>query len=448
MKKIIAICMAALLLLAALPVSLVLADGAIAISGSVDKAAACAGQEITLTLSIANNPGLTGWNVTAAFDKAAFELVSLTAGSVFPASGMSYGPVDNPNATPTPTVSNGLAAATFADFVNPDVAGDGVLFTAKLKVKADAADGDYEIVVGTKNDDLGNFSNQAWGEFDVNFSNVSVKVGHSYDNACDASCNACGATRDVPGHVSNAAYACQAGKCTECGADVAASAEHTYDNTCDVDCNVCGETRTAGAHVSNAAYACHAGQCTICGADVPAASEHTYTYACDAHCAICGDLTNTEAAHKVGKVDAHDPDCHRDGNVEYWTCAYCGNVWLDEAMTQVSNKLSVIIPAKGDVEVKHVPAKEATVDAEGNIEYWYCEECEQFWTDEALTQLTNSKSVILPKLEPQPTEPTTKPDDTQTPTKPMGENVAVILVSGIIALIAAAAVVLFSKKKA
>ena len=400
MKKIIAICMAALLLLAALPVSLVLADGAIAISGSVDKAAACAGQEITLTLSIANNPGLTGWNVTAAFDKAAFELVSLTAGSVFPASGMSYGPVDNPNATPTPTVSNGLAAATFADFVNPDVAGDGVLFTAKLKVKADAADGDYEIVVGTKNDDLGNFSNQAWGEFDVNFSNVSVKVGH------------------------------------------------TYDNTCDVDCNVCGETRTAGAHVSNAAYACHAGQCTICGADVPAASEHTYTYACDAHCAICGDLTNTEAAHKVGKVDAHDPDCHRDGNVEYWTCAYCGNVWLDEAMTQVSNKLSVIIPAKGDVEVKHVPAKEATVDAEGNIEYWYCEECEQFWTDEALTQLTNSKSVILPKLEPQPTEPTTKPDDTQTPTKPMGENVAVILVSGIIALIAAAAVVLFSKKKA
>ena len=427
MKKIIAICMAALLLLAALPVSLVLADGAIEISGSADKTAACAGQEFTLTVSMANNPGLVGWNVQAIFDESAFELTAINFGTAFPASGLSKGPLKSP------------ASVTFADFIaETDYVANGVLYTANFKVKADAADGVYEIALATKDNDLANFSDLAWSEFAVNFGKVAITVGHSYDNACDATCNACGASRDVAGHNTNAAYACQAGKCTECGADVAASAAHTYANACDADCDVCGETRTAGAHVYT--NECDA-DCNECGETRVA--PHKYTYACDAHCAICGELTNAEAAHKVGKVEAHEPDCHRDGNVEYWTCAYCGNVWLDEAMTQVSNKKSVVIPAKGG-EVKHIEAKAATVDAEGNIEYWFCETCEQFWADEALTQLTNSKNVILPKLEPAPTQP----DDTQAPTKPMGENVAVILVSGLIALIAAAAVVLFSKKKA
>ena len=40
---------------------------------------------------------------------------------------------------------------------------------------------------------------------------------HSYDNACDVTCNGCSATREVSGHV--------------------------YDNSCDVDCNECNETR-------------------------------------------------------------------------------------------------------------------------------------------------------------------------------------------------------------
>ena len=45
---------------------------------------------------------------------------------------------------------------------------------------------------------------------------------HTYDNACDVTCNACGEEREA--------------------------GEHTYDNACDVTCNVCGEEREVSGH--------------------------------------------------------------------------------------------------------------------------------------------------------------------------------------------------------
>ena len=47
-------------------------------------------------------------------------------------------------------------------------------------------------------------------------------------------------------------------------------------------------------------------------------------------------------------------------------------------------------------KVTHVEAVAPTCENEGNIEYWYCEECVTVWTDEGLTQLTNFKNVIVP----------------------------------------------------
>jgi ribosomal protein L37AE/L43A len=94
-------------------------------------------------------------------------------------------------------------------------------------------------------------------------------------------------------------------------------------------------------------------------------------------------------------MDAVAPGCHMDGNVEYWVCYDCGSVWTDEALTQVSNIKSVILPATGG-EVVHFEAVAPNCHMNGNIEYWVCYECEQVWQDEALTQLTNIKNVVLP----------------------------------------------------
>ena len=123
------------------------------------------------------------------------------------------------------------------------------------------------------------------------------------------------------------------------------------------------------------------------------ACEHEYFYACDAHCMHCGELTNEDAAHSIIKVEAVEAVCGSNGNVEYYTCEYCGGCWLDEALTLVTNRFSVI--TFKDHNIVHVEAVDATCFEQGNVEYWYCSDCETVWADEALTQITNHKNVIV-----------------------------------------------------
>ena len=101
------------------------------------------------------------------------------------------------------------------------------------------------------------------------------------------------------------------------------------------------------------------------------------------------------ATHKnIIHMEAVAPGCHYEGHVEHWYCADCNMLWIDEDLLQISNHKSVILPELGG-DVVHVEAKDPTCTENGNIEYWYCEHCEQVWQDEARTQLTNHKNVIV-----------------------------------------------------
>ncbi len=127
--------------------------------------------------------------------------------------------------------------------------------------------------------------------------------------------------------------------------------------------------------------------------DVPSC-EHEYTYACDKVCAKCGELTNEAAEHNVTHVEAVDATCDAPGNVEYWYCDICGSAWLDAECTIVTNMMSVVTPIAHNVI--HVEAKDATCFEPGNIEYWYCEDCGAAWLDELCHLNTNLNAVILP----------------------------------------------------
>ena len=119
----------------------------------------------------------------------------------------------------------------------------------------------------------------------------------------------------------------------------------------------------------------------------------------------CTEVTNSKSVilPAVGGEEVHmeavEPGCHFDGNIEYWVCYDCEQVWADEALTQLTNSKNVVVPATGSENFYHVEAVASTCFSEGNIEYWYCDECEQVWQDEALTQLTNRKNVVVPALE-------------------------------------------------
>ena len=95
-----------------------------------------------------------------------------------------------------------------------------------------------------------------------------------------------------------------------------------------------------------------------------------------------------------------DATCTADGNEEYWTCETCGNHFSDaEGKTEIELS-DTVIPATGHNLIK-TEANKATVDASGNIEYWYCSDCEKYFKDEkGEHEITLDETIIakLPKL--------------------------------------------------
>ncbi len=129
------------------------------------------------------------------------------------------------------------------------------------------------------------------------------ECAHTYDNACDVTCNDCGETRVVEDHVYD--NACDT-DCNVCGDERTAS-DHVYDNACDASCNVCGDESTPAAHVYD--NACDT-SCNVCG-DERTPADHVYDNACDASCNVCGD-ERTPADHVYD--NACDTDCNVCGD--------------------------------------------------------------------------------------------------------------------------------------
>ena len=159
---------------------------------------------------------------------------------------------------------------------------------------------------------------------------------HTYDNACDADCNVCGATRTPSAHAYD--NACDA-DCNACGA-TREVADHAYDNACDVDCNVCGATREVADHTYESAVTtaptCGADgvrtyTCSACGdayTEVePATGAHTYDNACDTDCNGCG-ATREVADHTYESAVTTAPTCTTDG-VRTYTCTACGDSYTE-----------------------------------------------------------------------------------------------------------------------
>ena len=125
---------------------------------------------------------------------------------------------------------------------------------------------------------------------------TDTKVGHSYDNACDSDCNACGYTRvithDFTGEWTRDAthhwHVCETEGCEITDSKI----EHSYDGVCDVDCNTCGYIRTVthdftGEWIKDATHHWHI--CATNGCEViDTKVGHSYDNACDSDCNACG----------------------------------------------------------------------------------------------------------------------------------------------------------------
>jgi len=265
------------------------------------------------------------------------------------------------------------------------------------------------------------------------------------------------------GHEAGAEATCETAQtCVRCDHVFAAALGHEAgaEATCETaqTCTRCDKVLVAAlGHEAGAKATCTAAQtCTRCDhVFEPALGHNVVKYAAKEPtcsqvgwkayeaCSRCNYSTYSEIAKKAHTNTSvvTDPTCTEEGYTTN-TCSVCGNVSKSDTVAALGHKLS------------HVEAKDATAEAEGNVEYWSCESCQGMWSDEECTKSITEDAIVLPKLEAPATEATTEAtteaptnaiDDTTTigtTTENEGSKTPAILV-GSLAVLAVAALVIF-----
>ena len=116
--------------------------------------------------------------------------------------------------------------------------------------------------------------------------------------------------------------------------------------------------------------------------------------------------------HTFGKWDSsgdgtHSRKCNADGcnGFEKENCFGGKATCKDKAVCEICGKAYGELDANNHADLKHIDAKAATKDTEGNIEYWYCESCGKYFGDAEATKEIKKADTVTAKL----------PDDSKPP---------------------------------
>ena len=293
---------------------------------------------------------------------------------------------------------------------------------------------------------------------DANQDHVCDLCGKVISNHEDANqdhvCDLCGKV------ISNHEDADKDHVCNHCGKVISNHEDANKDHVCDYCenvisnhedadkdhiCDLCGKT------ISNHDDADNNHICDYCGKTISNHEDADKDHVCD-HCGkvisnhedankdhvceLCGKtISNHEDANKdhvcdyCGKVFSNHEDADKDH-----VCDYCGKVITnhiggketcrDKAVCEVCGKSYGKLDPKNHTDLKHFPAKAATEDADGNIEYWYCSGCNKYYSDKDGTKEIKKADTVTAKLK----------DDSKSPqtgdTSNLALWIALLFVSG------------------
>ena len=100
----------------------------------------------------------------------------------------------------------------------------------------------------------------------------------------------------------------------------------------------------------------------------------------------------------------HTHKCTVDGcnGLEIKDCSGGKATCAEKAVCEVCGKAYGELAPKNHADLKHFPAKAATEDAEGNIEYWYCSGCGKYYSDKDGTKEIKKADTVTAKLPKSP----------------------------------------------
>ena len=148
--------------------------------------------------------------------------------------------------------------------------------------------------------------------------------------------------------------------CDTCGKVLTQCADGNSDHTCDT----CGKVLTQCAD-GNSDHACD-----LCGKVLTQCADGNSDHACD----LCGKVLTV---HTGGKATCTAPA----------SCAICGQPYGEK-------------DAAAHAALNHVPARAATTEAEGNIEYWHCTGCDTYYRDAAARTPITLADTVTPRRIP------------------------------------------------
>ena len=105
--------------------------------------------------------------------------------------------------------------------------------------------------------------------------------------------------------------------------------------------------------------------------------------------------TAIPAGHQLSKTEGKAATCTEAGNTEYWYCSACKKYFSDEAGTKETTLAATVVPATGH-QLSKRDRKAATCTEAGNTEYWTCNICGKYFSDEAGTKETTLAATVIP----------------------------------------------------
>ena len=233
---------------------------------------------------------------------------------------------------------------------------------------------------------------------DANKDHVCDYCGKVFSNHEDADkdhvCDHCGKV------ISNHEDADKDHVCDHCGKVISNHEDADDDHVCDF----CGKT------ISNHEDANKDHVCDYCEKVISNHEDADKDHICD----LCGktisnhaDTNNNHVCDYCGKTISNHEDADKDH-----VCDLCGKVITnhaggketcrDKAVCEVCGKAYGELDPKNHTDLKHFPAKAATEDAEGNVEYWHCDDCNKYYSDKDGTKELKKADTVTSKLPKSP----------------------------------------------
>ena len=159
--------------------------------------------------------------------------------------------------------------------------------------------------------------------------------------------------------------------------------EACADNNKDHACDTCGKVLTQCAD-GNSDHACD-----LCGKALTQCADGNSDHACDLCGKVltqCADGNSDHACDTCGKVLT----VHTGGRATCTapaSCTICGQPYGEK-------------DAAAHAALNHVPARAATTEAEGNIEYWHCAGCDTYYRDAAAKTPITLADTVTPRRIP------------------------------------------------